>query len=100
MHLHLRREWFWDIWQRRVDYRWGLVPKMHVLPGAYELTWGPFQAIVARRVGYLMRAALTLLLLVLALSGCLGQPPRNYTLEAHDLYQYVSESHLGHWKPL
>lgn len=51
MKIHIRRQWFWDIWERRVDYRWGLVPKLHALPGAYEATWGPLMIIVLRGKG-------------------------------------------------
>lgn len=58
MTIYLHRSWFGDIWHRRldspngcssVDYRWGLRPRLYVLPGAYEMTWGPFQVIVRRR---------------------------------------------------
>lgn len=50
MSFHFSREWFWDIFERRVDYQWRLVPKLHTLPGAYHFNWGPFMLIVLRKV--------------------------------------------------
>jgi hypothetical protein len=48
--LYVSRAWFRDIWERRVGFRLGLIPILHILPGAYEATWGPLHLIVPRRV--------------------------------------------------
>lgn len=46
----------------------------------------------------LLEQARALLVVALLLTAC-AYHPANHTLEAHDLFEYVSDSHL-HWRPL